>query len=555
MLLVCLCLASLALEYDQIPEDNIGMMSIYQYANAGPLDIAVPYILGAKMGKNPLGLLVVMLLALAGVLTQFASTIILSDFEAFVLRPAQDTVRELNFTFPENVPMSEREEFRNLFTASPIQYPVFAEFATDRIIINHNKSAGGLVDSGNVTRALFPLREAERATIASYRGPARVLNTQTVCFAPKFLSSAIRIYDKTAALIQFSGQFDSVKAGSYSHQLFSQSSWTLFDKGDIYFSGVENCTFSATCMNFCSVGSHACAGGVPTSQWILVSVLYAWEMANITNLVDHSPQHLVDKSYDGTEWTNQTFAPVDAFGSGLGRRTHIMHSLCTTYSGWGSGDIEVETTHNYTEPKLMAGQGERVAEWDPTNGIFWATVRHGTGAVQKQFGVDGPNTRSNQERGILALPSFQHRRSFEDVHIQTTITNGSYIGAIAEINNIFNPFVETLFLRALIDTRQLSLAWETVSMALFIAHYIHYLDFCDVAGNATMRLFQSYTIPRQSRGLWILTGVLGFHFFLLISILCVFFRSQSFKCGIADDIGYLGVHRHRYNGKIRRHRD
>jgi hypothetical protein len=72
VLLVCLCLASLALEYDQIPEDNIGMMSIYQYANAGPLDIAVPYILRAKMGKNPLGLLVVMLLALAGILTQFA---------------------------------------------------------------------------------------------------------------------------------------------------------------------------------------------------------------------------------------------------------------------------------------------------------------------------------------------------------------------------------------------------------------------------------------------------------------------------------------------------
>jgi len=86
-------------------------------------------------------------------------------------------------------------------------------------------------------------------------------------------------------------------------------------------------------MNFCLVGSLAGAGGVPTSQWILVSVLYAWEMANITNLVDHSPQHLVGESYDGTEWTNQTFAPVDAFSSGLGRRTHIMHSLCTTYSG------------------------------------------------------------------------------------------------------------------------------------------------------------------------------------------------------------------------------
>jgi hypothetical protein len=70
-------------------------------------------------------------------------------------------VRELNFTFPENVPISGREEFRNLFTASPIQYPVFVELATDQIIINHNKSAGGLVDSGNVTRALFPLREAE----------------------------------------------------------------------------------------------------------------------------------------------------------------------------------------------------------------------------------------------------------------------------------------------------------------------------------------------------------------------------------------------------------
>ncbi|KAF8534703.1 hypothetical protein BDD12DRAFT_941483 [Trichophaea hybrida] len=424
-----------------IPEDNIGMMSIYQYANAGPLDIAVPYILGAKMGKNPLGLLAVMLLALAGILTQFASTIILSDFEAFVLWPAQDTVRELNFTFPENVPMSGREEFRNLFTSSPIQYPVF----TDRIIINHNKSVGGLVYSGNVTRAVsFARGRTSNYSILSWTG-ASIEHT-----------NPIQIYDKTAALIQFSGQFDSVKAGSYSHQLFSQSSWTLFDKGDIYFSGVENCTFSATRMNFCLVGSLAGAGGVPTSQWILVSVLYAWEMANITNLVDHSPQHLVDESYDGTEWTNQTFAPVDAFGSGLGRRTHIMHSLCTTYSGWGSGDIEVETTHNYTEPKLMAGQGEQVAEWDPTNGIFWPTVRHGTGAVQKQFGVDGPNKRSNQERGILALPSLQHRRSFEDVHIQTAITNGSFIGAIAEIDNIFNPFVETLFLRALIDTRQLS---------------------------------------------------------------------------------------------------
>jgi hypothetical protein len=52
VLLVGLCLASLALEYDQIPEDNIGMMSILSIRQCWALGYSGAIHFGSQNGEK-----------------------------------------------------------------------------------------------------------------------------------------------------------------------------------------------------------------------------------------------------------------------------------------------------------------------------------------------------------------------------------------------------------------------------------------------------------------------------------------------------------------------
>ncbi|KAF8247181.1 hypothetical protein K440DRAFT_644099 [Wilcoxina mikolae CBS 423.85] len=95
LLFMCLILTSLALEHQQVQDDDTGIMTIYQYANSGPFSIALPLLSGLRPNRRLLVLTAVILLAMESVVIQFASTILLSDVNLVVLPAGNEVTRLL----------------------------------------------------------------------------------------------------------------------------------------------------------------------------------------------------------------------------------------------------------------------------------------------------------------------------------------------------------------------------------------------------------------------------------------------------------------------------
>jgi hypothetical protein len=552
-LLACLMLASLALEHQQVRSDDVNMMAVYQYSNGGALDLIWPLTCGMRWGVSVLGLLAALLLAAEGTVVQLSSTILLSDLKPVVLRDTGNITSRINYTFSDS--FYAMEEPSTLMKANPVEYPLFAEKATDRIVISDSKDSPGLVDSGSVVRALFPLHATDRSTLAAYRGPARVISTHSVCFAPHFTSikadfdssTMFASVNKTIE-IYMTGDLDSLTPGNYSRKLMQRAS-LAFNETDSWEFFRATRMLERDVLNVVPVGggrARDVAVDFPVKkltdtniQWILVAIP-TWpddlELSTISEAlakVENSSQ-TVSESFNGSEWTTTTFPAV----TGDDRPSlEITHSLCAIEYQWGSADIEVKAKKNYTDARLGMERYSGGA----------SVTRYVTSAVQRQLGVDGPTRRSNDERGIVDLSSWTENDDHDVNSFGWAVAAGADGGLMTikqrsgygyEFGWLF-PVAEALFMNSLADTGQLSLAWETIAMALFDAHYTQNLDFFDVPGNVTMHAFKEFMVPRQYVGLYAVLSVLALHTLIMLLVLSTYFRSLSWEEWVPEDFKYL----------------
>jgi hypothetical protein len=551
LLFMSLILASLSLEYQQVQNDDTGIMTIYQYANSGPFNIALPLLSGLRIGRSPLVLATVMLLALESVVIQFASTILLSDMKLVVLPAENEVTRLVPYAFSSDT--NKLDEENQIFKARAREFPVFAEsILHNRVVINGNKTGGGLVGSGSLLRALFPLQKSERTNLVAYQGPARVINTRYTCFAPMFVSSEILPQDGSIHnSIIFDGDLSDASPGSY-HRHMMEASFPDSSMPDfVSFDSIANCTLAMNTMSFCQV--LLLAQDTPYLQdfpaksmldwgaeWVLVSIPY-WRGYNTTIGIE-GRKNVTKQHFNSSEWTTQTYPT----GNELSKNFQISHSLCSLTYKWATGEITVKSNSNYSEPRLIL---------DKTNPLDYSLIS--TTEIQKQLGVDIPQRKSNEDRGIMRLLSFSKNDDNPITSVtwsQEILKNLDHYGRPLSLNigNIYIDYSDmdipglgtiprSLFANTLRDTGQLSLAWEAISMTLFSAHYYSNLDFYDLARNATMSFFQPHLIPQQFTGFYAVSGILALHFVLLDLILLAFFTSRTFEIGIPDPSEVLFV--------------
>jgi len=518
----------------------------------------------------------VVLLAAGSLLSQFSSTLLVSDLKPFELRAWQDSVREINYTFSDSLFQSIIQEPGSMLSSRLNEDPVFAEHATDRVVIN-NKTAGGLKDSGNVTRAFFPMPKAERMNIASYRGPARALFTNSICFSPRFVEATAVLTDEngnasenanTTRLVMFSGQLANITGDD----LLARSSWR-YGGEEISFPKIENCTLGINGMGICVVEDSERLNTLLNASKIASADLYTWILVAIptrpvadganlsdTQRLDRKPQRLVNQSYDGTEWLSQHYESIPVLGQQPGLGLRVKHSLCGIYADWGTSDISVDRRYNFIEPEPQ----RKPLQWQDSERdnitLRFFKIGYDPSSIQKQFGVDGLIKKPARDRGILSLSSSNRRTLQDRWFVRQTIyrrfekptgTRLSIGGLGASSpnqqlewdheNSFFDPWVETIFINAFRDTGTLSLAWESAVTYVFGSHYASYLSISDVAGNVTVSFFETHEIPRQFRGIGVVLGVITLHLGLLMAVLGVFLRSESFKVGLEDPMRYLGV--------------
>ncbi|CZR49873.1 uncharacterized protein FPRO_16080 [Fusarium proliferatum ET1] len=183
--------ASIALELHGVPMSAIAEVSIARFTNSGPQSLKK--MLPGTTFRPWLRILMICLFALVGA-SQFASTLLVSDLqELSILSLKKNMTYGFNFgvvndsTAPDLRPLPIRRDDLQYWNRAPYQSETFAEYSEP------GESSEELDDTGTVLRAFLPIStKAQRESIQSFNGIARVIDTRVICVRPRFTAKYCR---------------------------------------------------------------------------------------------------------------------------------------------------------------------------------------------------------------------------------------------------------------------------------------------------------------------------------------------------------------------------
>ncbi len=183
-------IASISIERRGIPFKDVAQVSLARFSNSGPDAFWVSMLFRRTFIEYPLRLLL-MLLLLFTLASQFTSTILLSDLgQGTVITPAVTSTNTSGFSFVDagfdiitdqlENPNSPFETSPNYWTTDPTVFQTFAEHS------ELGSSSDGVEDTGLTLRALLPFGDANaRETIRDFEGMAPVFDARIVCTRPQ----------------------------------------------------------------------------------------------------------------------------------------------------------------------------------------------------------------------------------------------------------------------------------------------------------------------------------------------------------------------------------
>jgi hypothetical protein len=571
MLIACLMLATLGLEFEQIDDKYVEKIKVYsQHATGGPFDLAVPFLAGAKVRnfRQAMLLLAVAILAIESTLGQFISTILLSDLKLMLLQEKNGLKSARNYTFAPgweyfdnqpNIILSGDTSHTSMAGA----FSIFAEHIySERVAASLDTSAPGLVDSGNVTRAFLPIRKPNDTAIARYSGPARIVSTRIVCFAPRFHDFSARFHlrqnrssltiDQSLGInrtvpdshlyLNFTGRLE-LSLSDYP-SISKDVRTSLFGPNSVLsftpFREVD-CLPAMQMYNLCNVtvtspgAPQLGSAGPLTPDWILVtlpsfdhppkssSVPYLFDNTHSVELALPSNEQIPQGvRNDGSEWTYHSF-PSGEYPM------RISHSLCASVITYSTADVVAEGQSNYSEPEV-----DLTKKSDTAAAISGDYFGYQTTGIEKQLGVLSRSRPSQHERQILNLSSIiphpiANEMSMRSIRWSEEIPNPKPVAEYS-IREILTSLVDELFLNVVLyDAKDLSLAWEAVTVALFSTHHQRNLRFYNEEQQGEVRLFKEHLVPRRYLGFWVAMGVVALHFAILGVVAGAYTRSRDFR--------------------------
>ncbi|KAI1424330.1 hypothetical protein F5Y12DRAFT_785467 [Xylaria sp. FL1777] len=190
-------LASILLETSYVRLRGIASLSIFRSLAPSPWDVMFSLKDMGNRTRQPVLILLVLILVISSALLQFSSTVLLVDFKPGQL-PATATVMSYKYdldwgwnntdevTDGENtLKVYERTKnistqlFRSPWNIRPQVSPIFGEYREPI------QSKSGVDDTGYLYRAFLPFQEAElRSNLASFQGPAFVVDSRVSCQKP-----------------------------------------------------------------------------------------------------------------------------------------------------------------------------------------------------------------------------------------------------------------------------------------------------------------------------------------------------------------------------------
>lgn len=178
-------LAALALERQRPLLHLSASLSVMRFVNTGPSSmVSMIFKDRSGIGHFPIWPTTI-LLACTTALSQFSSTILLSDFHGgHVIGTLQNTSTLSGYR--TIVPSwSPQVDYWNIV---PQSYPTFAEYSEAPNVED------GLDDTGLTLRTLFPIfSQSSRSLLRSFRGNATVIDSRVTCVRPQFADDRLTI--------------------------------------------------------------------------------------------------------------------------------------------------------------------------------------------------------------------------------------------------------------------------------------------------------------------------------------------------------------------------
>lgn len=557
--------ASLMIERAGVSLHSAPLVSMLRAVSASPYSLLTAFVLPRQ---NRLVYIVALVLSVSlTVGFQFASTILLSDFDAVNVTSPR-TVTDISLDGHSGV---DHRNGLKLWNAQPLTYFRFAEHprtppAVEQLLDSYE-------DTGHILRALLPFKtEASRSRLRKYQGPAAVVDSRVACVRPTITSSVLSIIGVDIGGYRSNFAQDFSVRGSFGFP--DHDGLPIEIKTDTIDSWPFSCVVPVQSTgsgvgdtSICSLNPHDLSHmgpyfdqmpslsntSLPTTIFLMfksVGSAYHWvemlsKLGNQTDLdaVTHAAQWKADAS----DW------PTSA--DGIWSRIHIPDtnysmsvSACFTVLEGTVLNVSMSSDMNGPEPSL---------NWDNTTAQFNFDV------IRNRYWNPGNQTHTMDSRGILALDSWENDEAPANIPLSasafrlpsidqyllsdpTTFLPCGTLGVGptgADTSRAVHYAHSALFHDVMNTTGSLA---EALQAVLTVTQQMEYYEDAPQRrelwrSSASYIMAEETVIPVQWLGFSVIVGMIAIHFLLLIitAVLFLMFTRASWIGNVWMSLGQV----------------
>jgi len=516
----CKMVATLAFEKKCVLLQDAAAMSIYRYSATDPYAMIFPVVRGTRVGKKPLGIILLALLSFVTVLSQFISTILFSDI-GFGNIPRRSENVSLAYMTVNGIPAGNYPRFRQ----KPSVFPRFAERTSKHFLISHNATGPGISDTGPTMRALLPLPSLQRSSLVYYHGMAALINSQVLCTAP------------SVDQLRYDTNNDSMLA-TLSVPMLQEAldSGQFEDQGSFLKTGIKLPTFTVNCRLLspnitrdflCPALPHPdyygnnsnsfildyeAVAGYPMKWWLAVRYTNSNpDPSNNTGIDLTTLSYLYKKdgyTFNGTEWITKSV-------EGTNNMTADM-TLCVATFGIDYGQVQVQADSNATEL------------WYPVAiapGTEYPHAHFNITLIRDQLMVGG---RNHQKLGIFNLTDYKVTERASELY--DPLFEQHYLAKFSSIvMPSLHPVYNNMFRETIAETKTAALALQSIFTLLVANGYYEQMEIYDKFDVSIVQYVKSVVVPTTNRGLFLVCGIIGLHFISVAVVSWLYFKSDAPK--------------------------
>ncbi|XXH03821.1 ethionine resistance protein [Hypoxylon texense] len=523
--LICTSLAAATLlETTGVPLSQVAEFSTMRGANGGPWRLV--YLMSRSSIRNffSLQFLLMLVLFLGTLATQFASTILVADLDVSSITGNVNHTR-LNLTLSDSIQMYQPSSSQ--WEMKPTDYSAFGEIPSG---ISVEPTARGFSDTGNVRRIFVPLQHENRTNLHHYVGGAYGINSRVACTSPVL-----------------TGQFEAFDPGSKPLPYLLTMMGNISYEATFANAGLDVPSLCAdgTCLPSqfnCTMPTAGIPGRlgtflcIPSLSNVIDTDMTFFPDGRNSPVTPHSMVFLVTRNNGSfTDWgsfVNNVSAIPDTPTSRdgewaswkLGENVKLDASLCFSSLLWDFSHVDMSTTRDTIEPAVSLDPKTRQIDTAPARTLLGVNPDATSPSDRQLLAVNAIGNTSTDSRLLRYLDGAINAGIFGIPEPPSGVTiNGD--GASYGASSI-NPFFDypTVVQDVLNTTNRPALAVQ--GMLTIMAMSLHYaqIQLLDVEDDVSLTVSVPVTIPVRWTGLAATAAVVAANLACAVAVAVLFLR-------------------------------